>query len=205
MKPAVFFDRDGTLIEHVHHLTDPLQVRVIVGAGTALSKLREVGFACIVVTNQSVIGRGLLTVEGLERIHGVMRSQLLRDGGELDGVYFCPVAPSVICQRTVEHRDRKPGPGMLLRAAEDFSLDLGQSWIVGDSLSDMLAGRNAGHLTTILVRTGQGRLVDATDSAIDHVAESVSEAARLIRRSAAEKMSRTTGLKCWCEQERQCE
>lgn len=177
MKPAVFLDRDGTLIEHVHYLTDPADVRLVEGAAEAIRSLQENGYACVVVTNQSAIGRGMLDEEGLERIHAVMNAQLAERGVRLDGIYFCPVVPGVDDRSVVEHPDRKPGPGMLLTAARELDLDLSRSWTVGDSLSDMVAGRNAGCAGSILVLTGAGREVDPSDESVTHVAADLRAAA----------------------------
>jgi len=156
MRPAVFLDRDGTIIEQVHYLNRPDQVKLIPGAAEAIRSLRAVGYACVVVTNQSAIGRGLLTLDGLEEIHTEMHRQLAEEGAELDDIYVCPHVPAGEDRTTIEHSDRKPGPGMLLRAARELDLDLSRSWMVGDMLSDLLAGRNAGCHGTILVLTGNG-------------------------------------------------
>ena len=180
MRPAVFLDRDGTLIEHVHHLTDPHGVRLIPGAAKALAVLHQAGYACIVVTNQSVIGRGKLTVEELHEIHDVINELWAQQGVHLDDIYFCPVVPTHTNATVVEHPDRKPGPGMLLRAASELELDLSRSWMVGDMISDMFAGRNAGCRGTILVRTGCNETVDQAHPAIDHVVDDLPAAAELV-------------------------
>ena len=183
MRAAAFLDRDGTIIEHVHHLNDPAQVRLIPGAAEAIRILQAFDYACVVITNQSVIGRGLLTVEGLERIHAEMHRQFAAHGVRLDGVFFCPIAPGVNNRSTMEHPDRKPGPGMLLRAAREMLLDISRSWMIGDMHSDMLAGRNARCRATILVKTGKGVDVADGDPSVDHVAASLLEAAQLIART----------------------
>jgi len=154
VRPAVFLDRDGTLIEHVPYLSDPALVRLLPGAAEALVRLRRAGFACVLVTNQSAIGRGMLTVERLEEIHAELDRQLAARGAALDAVYYCPVAPDGDDRSVVECPDRKPGPGMLLRAAAERKLDLAASWMVGDLISDVLAGLNAG-CRSILVHSGQ--------------------------------------------------
>lgn len=185
MRAAVFLDRDGTVIEQVHHLVDPARVRLIEGAAGAIRTLQALDFACVIVTNQSVIGRGLLTEAGLEQVHAELHRQLAEHGVRLDGIYHCPVAPAAEAEgdrAVVEHPDRKPGPGMLRRAARELLLDLGRSWMVGDMLSDTRAGRNAGVAGTILVRTGLGASVEA-DGSVDHVAEDLAAAARLVARS----------------------
>jgi histidinol-phosphate phosphatase family protein len=153
-KPAVFLDRDGTLIEHVHYLRDPAAVRLLPGAALALQKLRRAGFAVVLVTNQSAIGRGMLTEGRLDQIHTEMRRQLAACGATIDAIYHCPVAPAGDDRSVVEHPDRKPGPGMLLRAAVDLKLDLAASWMVGDLISDVFAGLNAG-CRSILLESGQ--------------------------------------------------
>ena len=153
-RPAVFLDRDGTLIEHVPYLSDPALVRLLPGAAEALKKLRRAGFAVVLVTNQSAIGRGMLTEDRLDQIHTEMRRQLAACGATIDGIYYCPVAPDSDDRSVVEHPDRKPGPGMLLRAAADLKLDLAASWMVGDLISDVFAGLNAG-CRSILLESGQ--------------------------------------------------
>jgi D-glycero-D-manno-heptose 1,7-bisphosphate phosphatase len=153
-KPAVFLDRDGTLIEERSYPSHPDQVRLLSGAAAAVERLRRAGFACIVVTNQSGVGRGMLTEAQLHSVNDEMQRQMREAGTELDGLYCCTFAPQASDKTVIEHPDRKPGPGMLLRAAQDFELDLAASWVVGDSVSDFLAGRNAGCRGQILVRTG---------------------------------------------------
>jgi len=179
MRPAVFLDRDGTLIELVHHLTDPGDVALIPGAGEAVQQLREAGFPVILVTNQSVIGRGKLTEAGLEKVHAEMRRQLALQAADVDAIYFCPLKPLQKDPTVIEDPMRKPGPGMLLEAAREHGLDLPRSWMVGDTVSDMAAGRNAG-CRTLLVRTGYGDRVDATPAYVDHEAPTLAGAAKLI-------------------------
>jgi D,D-heptose 1,7-bisphosphate phosphatase len=152
--PAVFLDRDGTLIEHVPYLSDPAAVRLLPGAAEALKRLHRAGFAVVLVTNQSAIGRGMLTEDRLDQIHTEMRRQLAACGATIDAIYYCPVAPVGDDRSVVEHPDRKPGPGMLLRAALDLKLDLAASWMVGDLISDVFAGLNAG-CRSILLESGQ--------------------------------------------------
>ncbi|MEM7508230.1 MAG: HAD family hydrolase [Pseudomonadota bacterium] len=180
LRPAAFLDRDGTVIELVHHLTDPADVRLIPGAGEAIARLNAAGIAVVIVTNQSVIGRGKLTEAGLEDVHAEMTRQLAPHGARVDGLYHCPVAPKIKDPRVIEHPDRKPGPGMLLRAAQEMALDLSRSVMVGDTISDMLAGRNAGCAASVLVRTGYGDRVDVPDPALDHAVADMAEAAKIV-------------------------
>ena len=153
-RPAVFLDRDGTLIEHIPYLSDPAMVSLLPRAAEALKRLRRAGFATVLVTNQSAIGRGMLAVNRLDEIHAELNRQLALEGATIDGIYYCPDAPKSDDRTVVENPDRKPGPGMLFRAAADLNLDLSASWMVGDLISDVLAGLNAG-CKSILVQSGQ--------------------------------------------------
>jgi histidinol-phosphate phosphatase family protein len=180
MTKAVFLDRDGTLIDLVHHLTDPADVRLIPGAGGAVRALRAAGYRVVIVTNQSVVGRGMLTETGLGAVHAEMARQLAAEGAAVDGVYFCPLAPAQKDPTVVEHPMRKPGPGMLLQAAAEMGLDLAPSWMVGDTVSDMLAGRNAG-CRTVLVRTGYGAAYGHPRDTYDDEAADLAAAVVLIR------------------------
>ncbi len=185
-KPGVFLDRDGTIIESVHYLSDPRDVRLIPGAARAIQSLREAGFVCVVVTNQSAIGRGMFTEDQLVLIHDEMNRQLGDQGTEVDAIYFCPEAPSSDDRTAIEHTDRKPGPGMLYRAAHDLNLDLNASWMVGDMISDVHAGLNAGCKGSILVRTGLGlRETEARTESEYQVTDDIAAAAELILRGAA--------------------
>jgi len=181
-RPAVFLDRDGTIIEHVHYLRDPTDVRLVPGCGEALRLLRDCGFACVVVTNQSAIGRGMLTEDELHTIHEVMRRQLAAESAEIDGLYYCPVAPKAHGdQVAIEHADRKPGPGMLRRAADELGLDLARSFMVGDMISDVYAGRNAGCRASILIQNERAEDLGAHRDAIAFLARDVRDAAAWIR------------------------
>ncbi len=180
MRPAVFLDRDGTLIREVGYLTDPAAVALLPGAARALRRLRERGYACVLVTNQSAIGRGLLDDAGLAAVHLELRRQLDAGGTELDGIYSCPHAPAQDDPGIVEHPDRKPGPGMLLRAARDHDLDLRRSYMVGDQLRDLLAGRNAGCRAVVLVRSGQGERFAGRGDCYDHCADDLEAASEWI-------------------------
>ena len=176
MTKAAFLDRDGTLIELVHHLTDPGDVRLIDGAGEAVKRLRAAGWKVVIVTNQSVIGRGKLSEAGLAEVHAEMTRQLADHDTAIDALYFCPLAPTQKDPRVIEDPMRKPGPGMLMQAARDHKIDLAASWMVGDTLSDMLAGKNAG-CRSLLVRTGYG--ADVTTD-FDEEAPTLARAAEII-------------------------
>jgi D-glycero-D-manno-heptose 1,7-bisphosphate phosphatase len=143
-RAAVFLDRDDTLIANVPYLSDPSGVRLLPGASRALRALRRAGFALVLVTNQSAVGRGLITERRLEEIHDELGRLLAEQGASLDAIYYCPDVPVGDDRTVVENSNRKPGPGMLHRATADLDLDLEASWMVGDLISDVLAGLNAG-------------------------------------------------------------
>lgn len=163
-RPAVFLDRDDTLVVDVPYLTDPAGLRVLPGAARALADLRRAGFVLVLATNQSAVGRGLLTEDGLRAIHEELGRLLAAEGAALDAIYHCPHAPRTEDRTAVEHPDRKPAPGMLLRAAADLGLDLPRSWMVGDRISDVLAGLGAG-CRSILV--GSNATLDELPSPAD--------------------------------------
>ena len=193
-RPAVFLDRDGTVIENVPYLADPERVRPFPETIPALRRLQNAGFALVIVTNQSAIGRGLITLEQLASVNEAMTRQLAEQGVTLDGIYFCPEVPVKGDRTSVEHPDRKPGPGMLLRAAKDLDLDLATSWMIGDMLSDALAGVNAGCRGSILVETGHGLTDHAAHLRDGHrIAANLEEAADLILDTASPRETNPIG------------
>jgi D-glycero-D-manno-heptose 1,7-bisphosphate phosphatase len=147
-KRAVFFDRDGTLMEEAHYCADPVLVKVFPGVPEALRRLKEAGFGVFIITNQSGIGRGLIT----EAQYRAVEEEFLRQAGgdSVDASYYCPDAPGV------PSKCRKPEPGMVLAAAEAHHIDLAGSYFVGDKSVDIECGRRAG-TRTVLVLTGYGR------------------------------------------------
>ena len=147
-RPAVFFDRDGTLMEEVDYCGDPTKVRAFAAASAALVRLREYGFIRVMVTNQSGIGRGYFSEADFQKVQEECLRQLLP--GALDACYHCPEVPEGASNR------RKPGDGMVREAAHDNGLDLSLSYMVGDSASDIECGLRAGVAATILVLTGKG-------------------------------------------------
>jgi D-glycero-D-manno-heptose 1,7-bisphosphate phosphatase len=147
-RPAVFFDRDGTLIHEVHYCSNPSQVRAVEGAVEALVKLSDAGFALVIVTNQSGIGRGYFTQDDYHRVHEEVLWQL--QPAVITATYYDESTPDQPSPR------RKPSTAMLEEAAREHGLDLTRSWMVGDKTSDVECGRNAG-LRTVLVETGHGK------------------------------------------------
>ncbi|MDD5200219.1 MAG: HAD family hydrolase [Terrimicrobiaceae bacterium] len=164
LRPAVFLDRDGTLMEEVNFCRDPADVRAIPGAAKRLARLRELGWAIVIITNQSGIGRGIISMED----YAAVQAELLRQlNGQVDGTYVCPDVPPNISPR------RKPGTAMVEEAARELGLDLRRSVFIGDKTIDIECGRNAG-MPAFLVRTGHGR--HHTGGAADREARDVVEA-----------------------------
>jgi D-glycero-D-manno-heptose 1,7-bisphosphate phosphatase len=149
--PAVFLDRDGTLIEEREYLSKPEGVVLYPGVGPALRRLMERGFRLVMVTNQSGIGRGYYTEADMHRVNERLLELLAADGVRIEKIYFSPEAvdqPS---------RGRKPSPQFLFDARDELRIDLAQSFIIGDKLIDLECGWNAGVRQAILVRTGYGK------------------------------------------------
>jgi D-glycero-D-manno-heptose 1,7-bisphosphate phosphatase len=146
-RPAVFLDRDGTLMEEVNFCRRPADVSAIPGAAKRLAHLRRMGWAVVVITNQSGIGRGIITMEEYEAVHAELLRQI---GNEIDGAYMCADVPPLITPR------RKPGIGMIEEAVRDHGLDLGRAYFIGDKAMDIECGHAAG-LPSILVHTGHGK------------------------------------------------
>ncbi len=155
--PAVFLDRDGVLVDETGYLTRAGDLRLFSGAGVAVRRIRALGFPVVVVTNQSAVARGMVSMAGLEEIHATLREQLGREGGRLDGLYLCPHHPEApLTEWRQDCECRKPRPGMLERAARELGLTLDpRSVLVGDQPSDLECARRAG-ISALLVRTGKG-------------------------------------------------
>lgn len=167
LRPALFLDRDGTLMEEVDHCRDPAHVRAYGGAARELARARSLGWANIIITNQSGIGRGYFT---LEQFHSVQEELIRQLDGLIDASYMAPDHPDHPSPR------RKPAPGMILEAAADHAIDLSRSFMIGDKALDIECGRNAG-VRTILVETGYGKKAGACSP--DHRAPTVTEAIRI--------------------------
>ena len=149
-RPALFLDRDGTLIELVDYLSMPKGVAPIAEAIALTARARASNIPTIMVTNQSGIGRGYYGWDAFAAVQARVVAAVTAGGGHLDAVYACPAPPDS------DAACRKPNPGMLLAAAEDLALDLSRSWIVGDAASDLAAGARAGLQRGWLVSTGYG-------------------------------------------------
>ncbi len=152
---AIFLDRDGTINEYVGFLTNIDEFKLLDGVTDAIKKINASGFLAIVVTNQPVVARGEVTYEQLDEIHHKMETLLGQEGAYLDAIYYCPHHPhsgyaGEVKSLKIECECRKPKPGMLMKAAKDYNIDLEQSWMIGDSKNDILAGKNAGCKTVLI-------------------------------------------------------
>ena len=155
---AVFLDRDGTVNKYVGFLRNIDDFELIDGVAEAIRRINESGYLAIVVTNQPVIARGEVTVDELDEIHKKMETLLGAKGAYVDAIYYCPHHPhkgyeGEVPELKIDCDCRKPKPGMLLNAAEDFNIDLSQSWMIGDGENDIKAGKATGCTTALI---GQG-------------------------------------------------
>ena len=180
---AVFLDRDGTIIEEVNYLKDPADIQLLPGAVEALRLLQE-RYPLVIITNQAGIARGYFDEQQLREIHRHLEQLLADMEILLAGIYYCPHHPEAGSFRYRQNcHCRKPKPGMLKAAARDLALDLAISYTIGDKLSDIGAGKNAG-TKTILVRTGYGRQHEAeiarSQLAPDYAADDLPAAAAWI-------------------------
>ena len=178
---AVFLDRDGTLVYPRHYPSRPQELRLYEHLGPGLRQLRKAGFHLVVITNQAGIARGYFTEDDLRLMHEYLSGELARLGVQLDAIYHCPHHPDgVIPELAFRCECRKPAPGMLLAAAADLDIDLARSWLVGDILDDVEAGKRAG-CRSILVDLGTESLPTQPLRSPDFVARNTVHALRIIR------------------------
>jgi len=177
-RKAVFLDRDGVICENRDDYVKSWQEFVwIPGAKKALSRLRSHGYITVAITNQSGIGRGIVSRETVDKIHERMGAEIAETGGKIEKVYCCPHRPEEGCGC------RKPEPGLLLKAAEDLKLDLASCYLIGDNMTDIEMGNKVGS-RTIMVKTGKGQSHLANRAQWrtkpDHIARGLSQAVDLI-------------------------
>ncbi len=162
LAPAVFLDRDGTLIEEAGYLDHVDKLALFPSTVDALRLLARAGFKRVVVTNQSGIALGLFDEAFVRETHDTLQARLQRSGAGLDAFYFCPHHPSGQVPTFTGACDcRKPAPALVHRAAADLGLDLARSWMIGDRWGDVQLAHAAGLAGGILVRTGYGRSAEA--------------------------------------------
>ena len=148
---AIFLDRDDTLIEDPGYINNPEQVKLLDGVAEALIQLKNLGYLLVVVSNQSAVARGIVTEKILGQIHNRLEQLLSEKEASLDKIYYCPYHPDGVVQKyRKQSKFRKPNPGMLLKAADEMDIELGESWCVGNSRSDIEAGQRAGCKTILI-------------------------------------------------------
>lgn len=152
MKPAIFLDRDGVIIENrAEYVRKWSDVKFLPEALETIAQIDKNKYQLVIVTNQSAVGRGIISLAAANRINDRLLQEIRLAGGDVDGVYMCPHQPADDCSC------RKPLPGLLLRASRDLNIDLSSSYMIGDASTDILAGHNASVLTSVLVETGRGK------------------------------------------------
>lgn len=161
LKKAIFLDRDGVLNKEVGYLSNPKDFVFLEGSIEALKILKQKDYLLIVITNQAALARGFLTVETLQVIHNKMVKILKENKISLDDIYYCPHHPEF----TGPCDCRKPNPGMILKAKLKFNIDIRNSYMIGDTLSDIETGKNA-QCKTVLVLTGYGKKEIKKESSI---------------------------------------
>lgn len=184
---AIFLDRDGTINEHIPFLVDKNRFNLLDGASDAIKMINSSDYLCIVVTNQPVVARGECTFAELEDIHKRMETLLGQDGAYIDGLYYCPHHkdkgfPGEVPELKFDCDCRKPKIGMLLKAAEDYNIDLSKSIVIGDSTLDIKMAENA-NMPSILVKTGQAGLDNKYDVTPTEVADDLLSAVNMILKS----------------------
>ncbi len=188
---AVFLDRDGVLNELVHYqeygiIDSPFtaeQFRLLPEVGSTVNRLHEVGYEVILISNQPGIAKKHLSEEIFEQIKDKMKKELAKDGAFLDGEYYCFHHPEAKIERLRTNCEcRKPKPGLLLRAAQEMGIDLPHSWMIGDGLTDIRAGKGAGARTILLgrMKCELCHLMDDEDARPSSIASNLAEAASFI-------------------------
>ncbi len=175
---AIFLDRDGTLNRNVGFLRDVDQLELLPGTAEAVRKINQSGYLAIIITNQPVIARGEVSVEELDIIHNKLETLLGLEGAYIDGLYYCPHHPDKgfsgeVLSLKIDCNCRKPKPGLLLQASQDFNISLTDSWMIGDGKRDVMAGKNAGCKTILISSSDE-------DFAADFLCTSLSDAVEKI-------------------------
>ena len=186
MRKAIFLDRDGTINREVNGVKNPSQLQLFPSACRAIGELNNLEFEVIVITNQGMIGRNLLSKKGLHCIHTKLKAELKKHNARLDGIYYCPHHPSATLKTMRSCTCRKPATGMIDRAIKKFSIDRHKSFFIGDATWDILAGKRAG-LTTILVNTGYRGLDRRYKAKPDFKTQNLLSAVRIIKKKLNEK------------------
>lgn len=181
MKKAIFLDKDGTLIHDIPYNVDTSLIRWNDGVFESLRLLKDRGYLLIVVSNQSGIAHGYFTEREMMIVMEKMYHDLVEAGARLDGFYFCPHHPDgVVADYAKVCHCRKPAPGMILQAADDFNIDLSQSWMIGDILNDIEAGNNAGCKTILINNGNETEWITTEERTPDFTVHNIKEAVEKI-------------------------
>jgi len=180
---AIFLDRDDTLIEDPGYINHPDQVKLLDGVVEALIELKALEYKLIVVTNQSAVARGIVTEKVLGEIHNRLKQLLTEKGVFLDRIYYCPYHPDgAVAKYRKESNCRKPNPGMLLTAADEMDIDLGRSWCIGNSSSDIEAGLRAGCKTILIDLPSHQKQLSPGQPRPDYRAVNIKEAVNIVKK-----------------------
>jgi histidinol-phosphate phosphatase family protein len=180
-RPAIFLDRDGTIVRDVHLLRHADELELYPFTAPALRKINGSDYLGLLITNQPVVARNLCSVAGLREIHNKLEAQIAEQGAYLDDIYYCPHHPDrgyaeENAELKIDCACRKPKTGMIRQAVDEFNIDLSASWMIGDTTTDLQTGKNSG-MQTVLVRTGKGgkdgKHACTPDFIFDHLGEAV--------------------------------
>lgn len=181
MKKAVFIDKDGTLIPDIPYNTDPERITLLPESVEGLRQLKMEGYLLIIVSNQAGVARGFFKEEALLGVERKVRELLTAESIALDGFYYCPHHPEgSVEQYRVRCECRKPRPGLILRAAGDFNIDLHSSWMIGDILNDVEAGKRAGCRTILIDNGNETEWLPGEFRSPDYLLKNINEAAMII-------------------------
>ena len=189
---AIFFDRDDTLIEDPGYINHPDQVKLLDGVAEALIELGEMGYKLVVVSNQSAVARGIVTEKVLGEIHDRLKELFAEKKAYLDGIYYCPYySDGVVAKYCKESSLRKPEPGMLLAAADEIDIDLGESWMVGDSGHDIEAGQRAGCKTILIDNSPYKKTLEPFGLVPDYRAVNIKEVVNIVKKYHRSSVNRS--------------
>ncbi|HYF71050.1 MAG TPA: HAD family hydrolase [Ohtaekwangia sp.] len=181
MRKAIFIDKDGTLIPDIPYNVDPDKIIFEDGVIESLRNFKRYGYTLIMVTNQSGIAKGFFSMEALSNLFVSLQNRLALQNVALDAIYFCPHYPCGIVDKYVlDCTCRKPKPGMILKAASEWNIDLKQSWMIGDILNDVEAGARAGCSTILIDNGNETEWLTGEYRKPSHTAKRFAEAADVI-------------------------
>lgn len=187
LQKAVFIDKDGTLIPDIPYNVNPDLIKLHSGAAEGLRLLQQNGYLIIIISNQSGVGRGYFKEEALVLVQQKLEHLLKEQNIQLSGFYYCPhYVGSKLKQYDIACDCRKPAPGMLLKAAKEFSIDLSLSWMIGDILNDVEAGKKAGCKTVLIDNGGETEWQITKERTPDITTGNIYDAAQKILESAKE-------------------